>query len=53
MIEAFMKGIRGGWRYGYFAPLTAGWLAVNRRGGYFRHLRGLYRLTFWHGKMYP
>lgn len=33
-------------RYGYFAPLQAAWLARTRKGGYFRHLRALYRLTF-------
>ena len=37
-------------RYGYFAPLTAAWLAITRSGNYFRHLRALYRLSFWRGK---
>lgn len=33
-------------RYGYFAPLQAAWLTRTRRGGYFRHLKALYRLAF-------
>lgn len=51
--DSFMKGARGCLKYGYFAPLTAVWLTIKRRGGYFRHLRALYRLAFWRGKMYP
>lgn len=30
-------------RYGYFAPIQAAWLMWTRKGGYFRHLRALYR----------
>lgn len=50
---AFMKGWRGGLRYGYFAPVTAAWLAITRRGSYLHHLRALYRLTFWGGPRHP
>lgn len=53
MIDAFLKAARGTLKYGYFAPLTAAWLSVKRPGGYFWHLRALYKLAFWHGKMYP
>lgn len=50
--KAFLRAARGTWKYGYFAPLTAVWLAIMRPGGYLRHLRALY-LFFWRGKMYP
>lgn len=53
MMEAFAKGFRGALKYGYLAPLTTTWLAVKRPGGYFWHLRALYRLAWWHGKRYP
>ena len=34
---------------GYFAPLTA-LLVTHRRGGsYIKHLKAIYRLTFWQG----
>ncbi len=37
-------------RYGYFAPLQALWLTFNRPGGYWMHLKALYKLCFMHGK---
>lgn len=33
-------------RYGYFAPLQAACLTRTRKGGYFWHIRALYRLAF-------
>lgn len=51
--EAFMKGARRALKYGYFAPITAAWLASTRHGSYLRHLRALYRLTFWKGRLHP
>jgi hypothetical protein len=33
-------------QYGYFAPLQAAWLTRTRKGGYFLHLKALYRLAF-------
>jgi len=50
---AFFKGARGTVRYGYFAPLTAAWLFATRSGSYGWHLKALYRLAFWRGKLYP
>lgn len=46
-IQGFIKGVKETPR-GYFAPLTAAWFASKRHGGYFWHLRALYRLTFRH-----
>lgn len=51
--ESFMKGWRGGLKYGYFAPITAAWLAITRRGTYLFHLRAIYRLAFWAGPLHP
>lgn len=49
---AFLKGARGTLQYGYFAPLTAVWLFATRPGSYSWHLRALYKLAFWRGKLY-
>lgn len=51
--DSFMKGFRGTLKYGYFAPLTAVWLAIKRPRNYVWHLKALYRLAFWRGRMYP
>ena len=40
------------WKYGYFAPLLAGWVCLRRNGNYLFHLRALPRLTSWHGDLY-
>lgn len=50
---AFLRGARGTLRYGYFAPLVAMWLFATRPGSYGRHLKALYKLAFWRGKLYP
>jgi hypothetical protein len=49
----FIRGFRGCYRYGFFAPFTAAWLAVTRPGSYLRHLKALYRLDFWKGRRWP
>lgn len=48
----FKRSFKRALKYGYFAPLTALWLAFKRPGGYLRHLLALYRLCFWKGSMY-
>jgi hypothetical protein len=50
LTRGFVKGAHHTWRYGYFAPLTAAWIAITRSGNYFWHLRALYRLSFWGGQ---
>lgn len=40
----FRQAAIGTVRYGYFAPLTALYFAMTRPGGYFWHIRALYRL---------
>ena len=44
----FKNAFIGSWRYGYFAPVTALYFAMTRKGGYLWHLRALYRLCFGH-----
>jgi hypothetical protein len=43
----FVQGVRGTWKFGFFAPLTAAILVVSQRAGYFMHLRALHRLANW------
>lgn len=43
---SFQDAAKRSLKYGYFAPIQAGWLAGTRHGGYFKHLRALYRLAF-------
>lgn len=43
---SFRHGFIRGLKYGYFAPLMVLVAACTRPGGYLRHLRALYRLTF-------
>jgi len=50
---SFMRGARATVKYCYFAPLMAMFFTISRRGGYFWHLRALYRLCFWRGRKYP
>ena len=49
-MNEFINGLKIGaiktYKYGYFAPLQAVALAVQRKGGYLWHLRALYRLCF-------
>lgn len=47
--NGFIKGLRGTWKYGYFAPLKAAGFAITRPGSYLWHLRALYRLCYWRG----
>lgn len=46
LLDEFKNAAVRTWRYGYFAPLTAVYLALTRQGGYLRHIRALYRLSF-------
>lgn len=45
-LAGFKRAAVGTWRYGYFAPLTAAYLALTRSGSYLWHIRALYRLCF-------
>lgn len=45
-LAGFKHAAVGTWRYGYFAPLTAAYLALTRPGSYLWHIRALYRLSF-------
>lgn len=51
LIQGFKRGAVGTLKYGYFAPLTAGYFAVTRKGNYFGHIRALYRLCFGRGRL--
>lgn len=43
-MHGFRRGMIGTLRYGYFAPITALYLAATRKGGYLRHFMALHRL---------
>lgn len=44
--QGFKRAAIGTFRYGYLAPVQALYLAMTRKGGYFWHIRALYRLCF-------
>jgi hypothetical protein len=45
-VRGFRNGFIGSWRYGYFAPITAFYFAMTRKGSYLWHFKALYRLCF-------
>lgn len=44
--QGFKRAWIGTYRYGYFAPIQALFLALTRKGGYVWHFKALYRLSF-------